>query len=93
LAILPEIVDDGALTLVRRETIEGVPTFQYENTYHPGGIRNRTTTDDIWIGANDHRLRKAQVLFSETQTMTAPIVTRETTTCSYGPVPEIKRPI
>ena len=93
LAILSEIVDDGALKLVRRETIEGVPTFQYENTYHPGGLSDRTTTDDIWIGANDHRLRKAQVLFSKTQSMTAPIVTRETTTCSYGPVPEIKRPI
>lgn len=85
LAILSEIVDDSALTLVRRETIEGVPTFQYENTYHPD-------TDDIWIGANDRRLRKAQVLFSETQSMTPPIVSRETTTCSYGPVPEIKRP-
>jgi hypothetical protein len=93
LAILSEIVGDSALKLVRRETIEGVPTFQYENTYHPGGVSNRSTTDDIWIGANDHRLRKAQVLFSEAQSMTAPIVTRETTTCSYGPVPEIRRPI
>lgn len=94
LAILSEIVDDlSALKLVRRETIEGVPTFQYENTFHPGGVSNRTTTDDIWIGANDHRIRKFQILFSETQSMTAPFVTRETTTCSYGPVPEIKPPI
>jgi hypothetical protein len=93
LAILSEILDDSALKLVRRETIEGVPTFQYENTYHPLGVSNRTTTDDIWIGANDHRLRKAQVLFSETQSVTDPIVTRETITCSFGPVPGIKPPI
>jgi hypothetical protein len=46
LAILSEIVDDGALKLVRRETIEGVPTFQYANTYHPGGLSDRTTTDE-----------------------------------------------
>ena len=93
LAILSEIVDDGALKLVHGETIEGSPTFLYENTYHPLGVSNRTTTDDIWIGANDHRIRKAQILFSVTQSLTDPIVTRHSMTCSYGPVPEIKPPI
>jgi hypothetical protein len=90
---LSEIVEDNGLKLVRGETIEGSPTFLYENTYHPGGVSIRNTTDDIWIGANDHRIRKAQSLFSETQTVTAPIVTRDTITCSYGPVPGIKPPI
>jgi hypothetical protein len=93
LAILSEIVEDSGLKLVHGETIEGSPTFLYENTYHPGGVSIRNTTDDIWIGANDHRIRKAQILFSETQSVTAPIVTRETVTCSYGPVPETKPPI
>ena len=93
LAILSEIVDDSGLKLVHGETIEGSPTFLYENTYHPLGVSNRTTTDDIWIGANDHRIRKAQILFSVTQSLTDPIVTRHSMTCSYGPVPEIKPPI
>jgi hypothetical protein len=93
LAILSEIVDDSGLKLVRRETVEDVPTFLYENTYHPLGVSDRTTTDDIWIGANDRRIRKAQILFSVTLPLTEPIVTRHTMTCSYGPVPGIKPPI
>jgi hypothetical protein len=94
-ARLSEIVYDSGLKLVRRETIGGSLTFVYENKYHPGGVNIRNTTDDIWIGANDHRLLKAQMLFTETPpfTMTASVVTRYTVTCSYGPVPEIKPPI
>lgn len=93
LAMLSYIVDDTALKLARRETIEGVPTFLYENTYHPLGLSLQTTTDDIWIGADDHRIRKAQTLFSQTLVMSEAIATRTTITCSYGPVPEIKAPI
>lgn len=96
-ARLSEIVYDSGLKLVRRETIEGSLTFLYEYKYHPGGVNIRNTTDDIWIGANDHRIRKAQMLFTEsystTGSMTASWVTRYTVTCSYGPVPEIKPPI
>jgi hypothetical protein len=96
-ARLSEIVYDSGLKLVRRETIGGSLTFVYENKYHPGGVNIRNTTDDIWIGANDHRLLKAQMLFTEsystTGSMTASWVTRYTVTCSYGPVPEIKPPI
>jgi hypothetical protein len=93
-ARLSEIVYDSGLKLVRRETIEGALTFLYENKYHPGGVNIRNTTDDIWIGASDHRIRKAQTLFTETAPFTgAPAVTRYTVTCSYGPVPEIKPPI
>lgn len=94
-ARLSEIAYDSGLTLIRRETIEGSPTFLYENKYHPGGVSIRNTTDDIWIGANDHRLRKAQMLFTETDptSTTARHVTRYTVICSYGPVPEIKPPI
>ena len=96
-ARLSDIAYDSGLKLVRRETIEGSPTFLYENQYHPGGVNIRNTTDDIWIGANDHRLRKAQMLFTETHSITASKtvfgITRYTVTCSYGPVPEIKPPI
>jgi hypothetical protein len=96
-ARLSDIASDSGLKLVRRETIEGSPTFLYENQYHPGGVNIRNTTDDIWIGANDHRLRKAQMLFTETHTIMATKtvlgITRYTVTCSYGPVPEIKPPI
>lgn len=92
---LSEIVSDSGLKLVRRETIGGSLTFVYENKYHPGGVSIRNTTDDIWIGANDHRILEAQMVFTETPpyTMTAPTVTRYTVTCSYGRVPEIKPPL
>ena len=95
-ARLAEIAYDSGLKLVRRETIEGSFTFLYENVYHPGGVSIRNTTEDIWIGVNDHRIRKAQMLFTETHStgsMTASGLTRYTVTCSYGPVPEIKPPI
>jgi hypothetical protein len=96
-ARLSEIVHDSRLKLVHRETIDGSLTFVYENKYHPGGVNIRNTTDDIWIGANDHRLLKAQMLFTETPPFTrsneSSAVTRYTVTCSYGPVPEIKPPI
>ena len=95
-ARLAEIAYDSGLKLVRRETIEGSSTFLYENAYHPGGVSIRNTTEDIWIEVNDHRIRRAQMLFTEshsTGSMTALGVTRYTVTCSYGPVPEIKPPI
>jgi len=96
-ARLSDIVDDSGLKLVGRETIEGSLTFLYENQYHPGGVNIRNTTDDIWIGANDHRIRKAQMLFTETHSITASRtalgIRRYTVTCSYGPVPEIKPPL
>jgi hypothetical protein len=96
-ARLSDIVDDSGLKLVGRETIEGSLTFLYENKYHPGGVNIRNTTDDVWIGATDHRLRKAQMLFTETNSImasrTALGIRRYTVTCSYGPVPEIKPPL
>ena len=95
---LSEIANDSGLKLVGRETIEGSLAFLYENTYHPGGVSIRNTTDDIWIGANDHRIRKAQMLFTETPpfptaSRAASTVRRYTLTCSYGPVAEIKPPL
>jgi hypothetical protein len=79
-ARLSEIVYDSGLKLFRRETIEGSPTFLYENKFRSGCVSIRNTTDDIWIGANDHRLRKAQMLLTETDptSTTAPHVTRYT---------------
>jgi hypothetical protein len=95
---LSEIVYDSGLKLVGRETIGGSLTFVYENKYHPGGVNIRNTTDDIWIGAKDHRLLKAEMVFTETHPSSSfmksmPIVSHYTVTCSYGPVPEIKPPI
>jgi hypothetical protein len=95
---LSEIVYDSGLKLVGRETFRGSLAFVYENKYHPGGVDIRNTTDDIWIGANDHRILKAEMLFTETHpsssfTRTTPAVSHYTVTCSYGPVPEIKPPI
>lgn len=84
----------GELRLVRRDVISGSPTFMYETKYHPGGVSNRDKTIDIWVGANDGLPRKAQMIFSEnTARFIPPTVTMSTTTCSYGPVTEIKPPL
>jgi len=90
---LSAIVYDSGLKLVRREMIGGSITFVYENKYHPGGVSIRKTTDDIWIGANDHRLLKVQTLFTETPPFTGSTIERYTVTCAFGPVPEITPPI
>jgi len=96
-ARLGEITYDSGLKFIRRDVIAGVSTFLYENSYHPGDVSIRNTTEDIWIGADDHRIRKAQSVFTETHSPVgvaiAPTVTRYTITCSYGSVPEIKPPI
>ena len=95
---LSEIAYDSGLKLVGRATIGGSLAFVYENKYHPGGVNIRDTTDDIWIGANDHRILKAEMVFTETHPSSTfmrstPFVTHYTATCSYGPVTEIKSPI
>jgi len=95
---LSEIAYDSGLKLVGRATIGGSLAFVYENKYHPGGVNIRNTMDDIWIGAKDHRLLKAEMVFTETHPSSSfmrslPFVTHYTVTCSYGPVPEIKPPI
>lgn len=81
------------LSFVRREAINGSPTFLYEEKFHPGGVSIRTQTDDIWVGANDHLPRKAETVMVENAPGTAPIIQRDTMTCSYEPVPEIKPPM
>ena len=78
---------------VQRETINGVPTFLYEDQFHPGGVGIRTQTDDIWVGANDHLPRKAQTVLVESAPGTAPITQRDTMTCSYGSAPKIDPPM
>jgi hypothetical protein len=82
-----------SLSLVRKETAHGVSSFFYEEKFHPGGVSVRTQTDDVWVGANDHLPRKAETLLIESAPGTAPIIQRDTMTCSYGPVPEIKPPM
>jgi len=83
----------GELRLVGRDAIAGVPTFLYETKFHPGGVEFRDRTMDFWIGANDNLLRKVDTLTKETGPSGGGIETRDTTTCSYGSVPEIKPPI
>jgi hypothetical protein len=82
----------GELKLVRRDAVAGSPTFLYETKFHPGGVAFRDRTIDFWIGANDNLLRKIDMLTKETAPGMGGIEDRETITCSYGPVPEIKPP-
>jgi hypothetical protein len=92
---LPEALmsDYSSLKLVRRDTIAGSPTFLYETKFHPGGVAFRDRTIDFWIGANDNLVRKIDTLTKETAPTSGGIEERETMTCSYGQVPEIKPPI
>jgi len=83
----------GELKLVRRDTIAGWPTFLYETKFHPGGVAFQDRTIDFWIGANDNLLRKIEMLTKQTAPGMAGIEDRETITCSYGSIPEIKPPI
>jgi hypothetical protein len=83
----------GELKLVRRDAIAGSPTFLYETKFHPGGVAFRDRTIDFWIGANDNLLRRIEMLTKETAPGMGGIEDRETITCSYGAVPEIKPPI
>jgi hypothetical protein len=94
---LPEDMQmgDGSgekLKLVRRETIEGSPTFLYETRFHPPGVTADDRTIDIWIGANDHLPRKVQMSDVATAPRPPGFIDRETTTWSYGSVPDIKPP-
>jgi hypothetical protein len=82
-----------SLTLVRKEAVDGAPTFLYEEKFHPGGVGIRTQTDDIWVGADDHLPRKAETVLVESAPGIAPIIQRDTMTCFYGPGPEIKSPL
>ena len=83
----------GSLKLIRRDAVEGAPTFLYETKFHPGGMAFRDRTIDIWIGANDNLLRRLATVTKETEPMSGGIEERETMTCTYGRVPEIKPPI
>ena len=96
--VLPEALwgrySGGEIKLVRRDVIGGTIAFQYETKYHPGGVSNRDRTIDFWIGINDGRLRRVQMVTSETTaSFIPPTVSRDTTTCTYGPPPEIKPPM
>ena len=95
---LPEDMEMGygsgeKLKLVRRETINGSPTFLYETEFHPVGVSDDDRTIDIWIGANDHLPRKVQMTDVGTAPRSPGIIDRETTTWSYGPVSKIEPPM
>jgi hypothetical protein len=81
------------LKLVRRETLNGFPTFRYETRFHPPGVSNDDRTIDIWIGANDHLPQKVEMIDVETASHPTRLIDSETTTWSYGHVPEIKPPM
>ncbi|MGA8500483.1 MAG: hypothetical protein WB683_02965 [Candidatus Sulfotelmatobacter sp.] len=83
----------GDLKLVRRDAIVGSPTFLYETKFHPGGVAFRDRTIDFWVGANDNLLRKIDTVTKETAPFGGGIEDRNTITCSYGSVREIKPPI
>lgn len=81
------------LSMIAKESVNGAATFVYEDKFHPGGVPTRTQTDDIWVGANDHLPRKVQTVVATSNPGMAAIVDRDTMTCSYGTVPEIKPPM
>jgi len=84
---------NGELKPVRRDAIGGAPTFLYETKFHPGGVAFQDRTIDFWVGANDNLLRKIETLTKQTPPGTGGIEDRETISCFYGPMPEIKPPI
>lgn len=84
----------GNFKLVRHEGLNGIPTLLYENKFHPGGVGTSDQSIDVWIGANDGLPRRVETALSEAIGRNlSPIVRRDITICSYGPVPEIKPPM
>jgi hypothetical protein len=79
------------LKLIRRDVIDGSPTFKYEALIHPDGVITRDSIVDIWIGIKDGLPRK--YLRRPLQKPLAPqLIERDTFTCSYGDV-KIEAPI
>lgn len=92
---LPEALSygSGGLNLVRRETIDGSPTFLYEDKFRAGSMDK---TIDIWVGANDHLPRKAEmttVTNDSGNSRVPPTITRDTSTYFYGTVSKIEPPM
>lgn len=84
----------GEIRLVRRDTVGGAIVLVYETEHHPGGVSNRNRTINFWIGIKDGLLRRVEMVTSEaTASFIAPTVDRDVTTCTYGPIPEIKPPM
>ncbi len=84
----------GEVKFVRRDMVGGAIVFVYETKYHPGGVSNRDRTINFWIGIKDGLLRRVEMVTSEaTASFIAPTVDRDVTTCTYGPIPEIKPPM
>ena len=78
------------LKLIRRDVIDGSPTFKYEALIHPDGVIARDSIVDIWIGIKDGLPRK--YLRRPLQKPLAQFIERDTFTCSYGNV-QIEAPI
>lgn len=94
---VPEALTMGSgskdLRLAGRDVIGGVPTFLYEMQPHSGQVPSGDTTLKIWVGINDGLPRKFQLRTADNNTYKPPVINDETTTCSFGKVPEIKAPI
>jgi hypothetical protein len=78
------------LKLIRRDVIDGSPTFKYEALIHPDRVITSDSIVDIWIGIKDGLPRK--YLRRPLQKPLPPRIERDTFTCSYGEV-EIEAPI
>ena len=78
------------LKLIRRDVIDGSPTFKYEALIHPDGFITRDSIVDIWIGIKDGLPRK--YLRRPLQKPLSQRIERDTFTCSYGDM-EIEAPI
>jgi hypothetical protein len=96
--VLPEALwnhyQSGELRLTGRQAVGGAIVFVYGTKYHPGGVGNRDRSIEIWVGVKDGLLRRVQMVTSEaTASFIPPTVERDTMTCSYAQVPEIKPPM
>jgi hypothetical protein len=78
------------LKLIRRDVIDGSPTFKYEVLVHPSGRFTRDSILDIWVGIKDGLPRKYQM--RPLQKPLPQLIERDTLTCSYGDV-NIEAPI
>lgn len=69
------------LKLVGREVLDGAPVFQYQFTFKQSGFFRTITT---WVGINDNLPRGIEIFTEDRSLGSVPVVTRDTTSCTYG---------
>ena len=75
---------------VGREVVNGTPTQVYEFSVHMSDF-DRTITS--YVGIYDNRQYKSHMVTTTRSLGSAPVVWQTTTTCAYGMIFSIKRPL